>query len=176
MRNIWLISDTHFGHEGILKFVDDHDNLIRPGFDSLDHMNQRILDNISDNVKPGDILYHLGDVYFSSVRAESALKQFKSMPFKKRLILGNHDDAKDKRLQEIFGKIVLWRIFKEHNVMLTHVPIMPDSFRKVEYNVHGHIHEKESFSMNHINVCVEKTNYMPVHIDDVMKYKKKFNG
>jgi len=174
MRNIWFISDTHFGHENILKFVDENDNLIRPGFDSISHMNQRILDNITDNVKAGDTLYHLGDVYFSKEKSESSLKQLKSMPFKKRLILGNHDDGKDKNLYDIFGKIVVWRLFKDHNFLATHVPIMPDSFRKVEYNAHGHIHEKESFSLNHINLCVEKTNYMPVHIDDVMKYKKKY--
>jgi len=170
-RQIWLISDTHLGHENVLNFEDESGVKIRTGFDHLDHMNEKIMDNLNDNVKTGDILYHLGDVYFSKIRAQKALGHFKALPFKKRLILGNHDDALDPNLHDIFGKIMLWRIFKEFNCVCSHIPLREESFRKVEYNVHGHIHEKESPSPFHINVCVERTNYMPVPIEEVMKGK-----
>ena len=63
MKNIWLISDTHFFHSNILKFTDDNGELIRGKlFDTVEQMNECMLDNWNSVVKPGDIVYHLGDV------------------------------------------------------------------------------------------------------------------
>lgn len=171
MRNIWFTSDWHLGHKNILTFRnDDTGQLIRPEFSSVEEMNECLFDNYNETVKPGDKVYFLGDVHFDK---KVGIK-LKNLPGQKRLILGNHDDLGDGVLLEVFKpkKIGLWRIFKDHNVILSHVPLHNSSFRKVEYNVHGHIHEKESPSDFHINVCVEKTGYRPVHIDDVMSYKK----
>jgi calcineurin-like phosphoesterase family protein len=170
MRQIWLISDTHLGHSNILNFETDGVK-VRPEFDNVDQMNDCIMDNLNDMVKPGDILYHLGDVYFNHSKAKKALGHFKALPFKKRLILGNHDNGTDPVLLDIFGKISMWRIFREYNCCLTHVPIHKESFRKFGYNVHGHIHEKPSYGLEYINVCVEKTGYKPVAIEEVMKGK-----
>ena len=173
MRQIWLISDTHFGHENILTFKREDGTPVRPEFDTVEQMDQCMLDHLNDMVKPGDSLYHLGDVYFSKTRAAKALGYLKAMPFKKRLLLGNHDDGKDPILHEIFGKIDMWRIFKEHNALLTHVPIYPAEIRKVWYNIHGHIHEKPAPTDAHICVCVEHTGYKPVPIEEVMKGHNK---
>ena len=74
-----------------------------------------------------------------------------------------------------FQKIYMWRLFKEFNMLLSHVPIHKDSFRKVEYNVHGHIHEKAPYEQGYINVSVEKTKYSPVPIEEVIKrYKNQW--
>lgn len=62
-RDIWLISDTHFNHANILKFTDSRTGLpVRPGFESVDHMNEHMIERWNSVVKPGDIVYHLGDV------------------------------------------------------------------------------------------------------------------
>lgn len=170
MRDIWLTSDLHLGHKNILAFINDKTGeFIRPGFSSVEEMNELIFDNWNETVKPGDKVYVLGDVHFDK---KVGIK-LKNLPGQKRLILGNHDDLNDGVLTEVFKKITLWRIFKDHNIILSHVPMHESSFRKVEFNVHGHIHEKESPSDFHINVCVEKTGYKPVHIDDVMNYIRK---
>jgi len=174
MANIFVVSDTHFNHENILKFTNSKTGeLIRPGFKDLDHMNETIIDNWNKIITPEDKVYHLGDVYFGSQqKAELILSRLNG---KKRLIVGNHDViyGKGNVLQKYFQKIYMWRLFKEFDMCLTHVPIHQDSFRKVNYNVHGHIHEKESPGEQYINVCVEKTKYKPVPIEEIIKRYKK---
>lgn len=176
MTEIFVISDTHFNHKNILGFKDKNDKYFRGDlFKDVTEMNEKIIHNWNKVVKPQDKVYHLGDVYFGGQKeADDILSRLMG---KKRLIVGNHDVVygKGNILHKHFQKIYMWRLFKEFNMVLTHVPIHPDSFRKVEYNVHGHIHEKDSPSKEYINVCVEKIDYTPVHIEDIVKsYGSKF--
>ena len=174
MANIWVISDTHFSHENILKFTDKDGKKFRGDlFKDVDHMNETIIQNWNSVVKPEDKIYHLGDVYFGSQqKADGILSRLNG---KKRLIVGNHDCiyGKGNVLQKYFQKIYMWRLFKEFDMCLTHVPIHEDNFRKVNWNVHGHIHQNDSSKGPYINICVEKTNYTPVNIEDIIrKYGK----
>lgn len=168
-KNIWVISDTHFNHDNIIKYCN------RPFVDAKE-MNEAIVSNWNETVKDGDIVYHLGDVYmgvhpdpkYSNERLITSLKG------RKRLILGNHDNGKDQVLQRTFQKISIWRMFVEHGLMLSHVPIHPGSFRhKTTINVHGHTHDNivvDDFGnpdYRYLNVCVDKTNFYPVHIDSL---------
>ena len=168
MHDIWVISDTHFNHENILNFVDKDGNKIR-SFHDVHHMNEIMIQNWNKLIRPQDKVYHLGDVYFGSQQsAEHVLSRLNG---KKRLIVGNHDTiyGKGNILQKYFQKIYMWRLFKEFNMCLTHVPIHNSSFRKVEYNVHGHIHQQKSPTDQHVCVCVEHTDYAPVPIEEVLK-------
>lgn len=168
MSNIWVVSDTHFNHANILEFTGEDGKCFRK-FKDLDHMNETMIENWNRVVKPQDKVYHLGDVYFGN--QQDAEKILSRLNGKKRLIVGNHDViyGKGNVLQKHFQKLHMWRLFKEFNMLLSHVPIHETSFRKVEYNVHGHIHEKNSPSKQHINICVEKTGYTPVNIEDVIR-------
>ena len=53
-KDIWIISDTHFQHENILKFEPT-----RPGSTIQEH-DEALIDNWNSVVKPGDKVYHLG--------------------------------------------------------------------------------------------------------------------
>jgi calcineurin-like phosphoesterase family protein len=53
-NKVWFTSDTHFGHSGIIKFCD------RP-FESVDEMNQILIDNWNSVIPPDGIVFHLGD-------------------------------------------------------------------------------------------------------------------
>lgn len=171
MKNIWVISDTHFNHSNILNFKDKQDKKFRGDlFKDISHMNETMIENWNSVIKPEDKVYHLGDVYFG--RQDEADNILSRLNGKKRLILGNHDDGKDSVLKKHFQKIMLWRIFKEFNCLLSHVPIHRESFRKVDYNVHGHIHEKPSYGKEYINVSVEQISYTPVHIEDLARRAK----
>ena len=67
MKDIWLISDTHFGHENILSFRHGGPDgpLIRGNlFSSVEEMDECMIDQWNKYVKPGDKVYHLGDVFF----------------------------------------------------------------------------------------------------------------
>lgn len=168
MRDVWVISDTHFFHSNIIKYCN------RPFKDSIE-MDEVIRENWNKTVKPGDIVWHLGDVYFGKAKREESPYDFlKTLNGKKRLILGNHDNALDQNLQKAFEKIVMWRMWPEFGILFSHVPIHADSFRyKCEVNIHGHCHDKIVYGEDgwadkrYRNVCVEHTNYFPVHIDSL---------
>lgn len=161
---IWLVSDTHFGHKNILTFEDDYGNLIRPGFSSVEEMDELIVQNWNNVISDGDKVYHLGDVFFGD-----GWKHLSRLKGKKRLILGNHDDGKNKHLQQHFGKIYMWRVFYDLKVVLTHVPILLYNKGKFSSNIHGHIHQNNSPTLDHYNVSVEKTGYKLIALDDVVK-------
>lgn len=159
-RNIWVISDTHFGHDNIIKYCD------RPFADSKE-MNEALVENWNSVVKDGDIVYHLGDVYFGEKGRSVLLSE--RLKGRKRLILGNHDSGKDQTLHRYFQKIEVWRMFPEFGLLLTHVPVHESTLnpRKCKINIHGHIHEKDSPSEFHRNVSVEKINYTPINIEEL---------
>jgi calcineurin-like phosphoesterase family protein len=167
MRDIYVISDTHFGHENILKFVDSEEKPLRE-FHDVWHMNEHIIDRWNKTVKDNDIVYHLGDVYFS--KGHEVLPRLRGH---KRLILGNHDDGKCEHLHAAFEKILMWREFKEFDCIMTHVPIHESSLYKRKYNLHGHVHKGSHRGLiqdeRYINCCVEVRDYTPIAIEELVK-------
>jgi len=175
VKNIWLISDTHFFHSNILKFTDDNGELIRGKlFDTVEQMNECMLDNWNSVVKPGDIVYHLGDVMMGN--KEEFKKYWKQLNGSKRLIVGNHDDIKWMAQNELFTKILMWRMFTEFGLLLSHVPIHESGLRRgsptdetapMLLNIHGHIHQNPPPSANHRCVSVEQINYTPINLEEL---------
>jgi len=167
MRDIFIISDTHFGHENILKFVDTEGAPLRQ-FHDVHHMNEHMVECWNKTVKDSDIVYHLGDVYFD--KGYEILPRLRG---RKRLILGNHDNGKSDFIQKHFQKVLMWREFEEFNCVMTHVPIHESGLYKRKYNLHGHVHKGSHRGLiedeRYINCCVEVHNYTPVAIEDLVK-------
>lgn len=161
MRNIWVVSDTHFNHENIIKYCN------RPFSDVWD-MNEILIQNWNAVVKDSDIIYHLGDVYMGDGAHwfQSIAPRLRG---RKRLILGNHDNGKDQTLQKVFQKIVLWRVFREFGLLLSHVPVHPNTLNdRWPVNVHGHIHNNENdYGPQYRNVSVEVIDYTPVNLESL---------
>lgn len=150
----------------MLRFTDSTTGaLVRPGFTSVEEMDEHMVDCWNSVVKDDDIVYHLGDVYMNGNRGTTILPRLKG---RKRLILGNHDNGKDQNLLRCFQKIMMWRMFPEFNCVLTHVPIHESGLNRVEYNLHGHIHQNASPTARHINCCVEVQDYTPKHIEELV--------
>jgi calcineurin-like phosphoesterase family protein len=152
------------------KFKQPDGSAMRP-FKSVQEMNETIVANWNAIVRDNDKVYLLGDI---SMRYGSMLTELMfRLKGHKRLIPGNHDDLKEPSLLYCFEKASIWRIFKEHNFICSHVPLHPESFRHVEYNVHGHLHHNLVLDANglpdphYINVCVEHTNYTPISVDEI---------
>lgn len=173
MARIFIISDTHFGHHNILNFTATDGSKIRT-FQDTAHMDEHMVECWNDTVNNDDIIYHLGDVYFG--QGHEVLPRLKG---RKRLILGNHDNGKDQNLLKHFQKISLWRMFPEYGVLLTHVPAHPSAFEyKNMKNIHGHIHQNTTMTLNedgtqvpdlrYINVSVEKIDYTPVSLESLV--------
>lgn len=177
-RDIWATSDTHFQHGNILNFTLPNGNFVRPEFSCVEEMDETIIQNWNSVVKKGDLVYHLGDVFMGD--KETFCKLWPRLNGKKRLVIGNHDDVIYMSRGGFFSKITESRIFKEFGIVFTHRPMhvrglltlydkrgtYPDD---AEYmtNVHGHIHAHNSPEGPYRNICVEKTNYTPVNIEDL---------
>lgn len=168
--NIWVISDTHFGHDAIIGYCN------RP-FADIDEMDEHMIDRWNSVVKPVDKVYHLGDVFMgSTLRANQNLHRLNG---KLRLIVGNHDVINTQSpLMHHFQKISMWRIFKEFGLLLTHVPVHPDNISSIGKkndgtpyheltNIHGHIHNNPSPEGRYRCVCVEQINYTPINIEEL---------
>lgn len=165
-KDIWVTSDTHFFHENVIKYSN------RP-FKDAKEMNECLVDNWNSVVKPGDKVYHLGDVAMGPEHREELPSLLSKLNGSKRLIVGNHDDIPWLSKGGWFKKVMLWRVFTEWNLLLTHVPIHESSIHERivvagGVNVHGHIHTYDSPNGPYFNACVEKHNYTPIHIEDIL--------
>lgn len=90
-QKIWFTSDTHYGHSNICSATTKWSNKDKVrSFDSLEQMNQTLINNINDKIKEDDILFHLGDWSFGGL--DNIWKFRKLIKCKNiYLILGNHD-------------------------------------------------------------------------------------
>lgn len=79
---IWLTSDTHFGHQGVLAFAG------RPFADIVEH-DEDLVARWNAVVRPRDTVWHLGDYALGD--AENARRVFERLNGRKRLVRGNHD-------------------------------------------------------------------------------------
>lgn len=171
MADIWVISDTHFNHKNILNFTDFSGKKVRD-FASVDEMNEVMIERWNECVKPGDKIYHLGDVFFGHI--DWIVNNWHRLNGKKRLVVGNHDDIPNIVKRGMFEKVEMWRMFSEFNLLLTHVPVHESTLGERRFkdrpmiNVHGHIHSNPSPSLLHRCVCVEQIDYRPVNIEELM--------
>ena len=170
MANTWVISDTHFNHAGILTFKDYAGKPPRV-FDSVEQMNECMMDNWVSVVKPGDTVIHCGDVLFGMDKVEWLEANFAKLPGKKRLVLGNHDNVKF--LAPFFKDIQLW-IDSIPGLILTHTPLHPTTLAERHrwgdepmLNVHGHIHSNPSPEGPYKCVCVEQINFTPINVEEL---------
>lgn len=168
MTNIFLISDTHFGHTNICKFVRDDSSPLRP-WNDIDKMDADLVQKWNAKVSVDDLVYHLGDV----VMNRKKLWILQNLKGRKRLVLGNHDrwdyDDYSKYFECVYGSTQL------DGYWLTHIPIQADTIQpRGVANIHGHLHYKDISDPRYFNVSVEMINYEPIALDDLkIKLKEK---
>lgn len=175
MANIFLISDTHFGHANILNFkYKDAMGIVHPmrEFKDVNHMNEHMIACWNEIVRPQDKVYHLGDIAMNP----------KDIPIiarcngHKRLVLGNHDPKVMKLLTPYFEAIYSSRQLDK--LFLTHIPIHPESMGKCLANVHGHVHNNVPqlfFGPKYYNVSVEVLDYKPIALETLQALLRKRN-
>ena len=172
-QNTFVISDTHFGHQGIIEF----ENVYRGHFKNAEEMDECMVERWNAVVKPNDLVYHLGDVAF-----KNQYDIVKRLNGTKALIFGNHDNGVTiQRFMEIgftqfFG---MKRIGREY--FFTHCPM--HRFELNMYpdmkNVHGHIHSRLVLDKtlkpdsDYINVGVELTDFKPIALEELPTFQKK---
>lgn len=169
MANLFLISDTHFGHANFLKFVKEDGTLIRK-FDSVEDMDETMVNNWNKVVNKNDQVYHLGDVSI----ARKNIKILEQLNGKKVLVRGNHDIFKISDYLPYF-KDVRGTHRLDKSFLLSHYPLHESTLYDGLINFHGHIHHKRvMLNENYINpkyfnCCVEHHNYTPIPFEIAKK-------
>lgn len=157
--NTWFTSDTHWGHKNAVHFSG------RP-FADVEEMDEALIANWNAVVKKDDRVYHLGDFAWTPQRAKEVRPRLNGNI---RLIVGNHDNIPALAATGMFQRMHLWRAFKDWGFVATHIPLAATELRVDGFNVHGHKHDDFTHAEpHHINVCVENTNYRPLHVDEVL--------
>ena len=173
MAEIFIISDTHFGHTGMCKFLRKDGTKVRP-WDDVSEMDAAMIENWNRAVRPRDRVIHLGDVAIN----KKYLNVLGRLNGDKILIKGNHDKFKLKVYTEYFKDIRGTHKFNS-NFILSHYPIHPECLSSNQWNFHGHIHHKSVLLDNgeidprYFNCCVEHLNYTPMPIEKAMKKARK---
>jgi len=171
MANIFFCSDHHFYHQNILTFKRDDGTPLRE-FQDVNHMNEIMVQRHNERVRPGDKVYFLGDVTMS--RNAKGLEILGRMNGEKVLIKGNHDLCKPQQYLEYFKDIRGSHQFD--GMILTHIPIHPDSLARWGVNVHGHLHYQvvrlplsQIPDRRYYNVSMERINYTPISLEEIKK-------
>lgn len=171
----FFVADHHFWHHNILTFKSKAGTLIRDGFEDIDDMHDFIIEQHNKVVAPDDKVYFLGDVVMRNTA--KWFKILEGMNGTKILIKGNHDNAKLSIYQQHFKDVRATHLLKavvtkkiNFKVILSHIPIHPESLGK-NFNIHGHIHDKEIQDERYINVSLEQLPYYkPVEWEEIMNY------
>ena len=168
MKNIFVVSDHHFGHANICKFLNDDGTKVRP-WDDVDEMDEVLIQNHNKVVGHNDKCYFLGDVTFS----KKHLHKIARLNGDKVLIKGNHDNLKLSDYIPYFRDIRACHVL--FNLIMTHIPIHEQELKRFKLNLHGHLHGNlvrdkwGNPDPRYKNVCVEHTNYTPIPFDDLFK-------
>ena len=167
MPAVFLVSDTHFGHAGVCRFLREDGTKLRP-WDNPEEMDEYMVEAWNKKVRPNDKVYHLGDVVIN----RRALKILALLNGDKVLIRGNHDIFRDTEYRHYFREIRAYHVM--NGMILSHIPIHSDSLGRFGTNIHGHLHSNRVMQDGVIDtryhcVCVEQTDFAPILFEDVIK-------
>jgi calcineurin-like phosphoesterase family protein len=175
MPAVFLVSDTHFGHAGVCRFMrNDGVTKLRP-WDTAEEMDEAMITAWNERVRPNDKVYHLGDVVIN----RKALGIMRRLNGDKVLIRGNHDIFKDTDYREHFRELRAYHVM--NGMILSHIPIHSESLGRFGVNIHGHTHANrvmlpgfngkitDIVDVRYHCVCVEQTDFSPILFEDVIK-------
>ena len=188
MPAVFLVSDTHFGHAGVCRFMrNDGVTKLRP-WDNPEEMDEFMVKAWNERVRPNDKVYHLGDVVIN----RKALSIMHRLNGDKVLIRGNHDIFRDDEYRQHFRELRAYHVM--NGMILSHIPVHPESLGRFGVNIHGHLHTNRvkkilgvdvrtgEFKYSNENdpryhcVCVEQTDFRPILFEDVIKRIKEEGG
>ena len=136
----WITSDTHWGHQNIMKFCPVSRARFR---NEVDYMNEAMVREWNDLIEPADLVYILGDVAF--LPAQKAAEYMKRCNGTKILVEGNHDRKalNDPTFRKCFKEVhkYLDINYNGTKVVMFHYPIAEwDQMHRGAVHFHGHLH------------------------------------
>lgn len=161
----YYVADAHFGHKNVIGLSN------RP-FNTVEEMNEALVENWNKRVKGNDRVYILGDLFYRFDGYREILKRLKG---KKYLILGNHDaswveeymvtkeEEKTQKSDTLPHKSYRFKDMKEDlgtcfedvsqilqitdgdvGCLLCHYPLLTYKHEKRLFMIHGHLHSDTS--------------------------------
>lgn len=183
-QGIWFTSDTHFWHRNIIEYTG------RP-FGSVEEMNEVLIRNWNDRVKPEDIIFHLGD--FAHCGSQKLKEILDTLNGRKYLILGNHDWRTFKAghsqhfeaiTQQMYIKILGRKLYLNHFPFLCFTGTYKNP-EEATWQLFGHIHSgprnvnaKDNSRIQYLwpeqyDVGVDNNEYCPVNWYEIVEIMKK---
>ena len=164
--NIWFTADTHFGHRGILKHCH------RP-WDTIEEMNDGLIENWNEVVKPKDVVWHLGDFGWGPDIDNWVLRLNGTI----NLLLGNHDDRHKKRLTELLPFVGDVRYLRHEGERFWLSHYAHRTWRNSNhgsYHLFGHSHGDLDPFRRSMDVGVDAMDYHPVNLDEVIRMLDRY--
>jgi len=185
---VWITSDTHFGHKNLVRGVTGwrtQDGQIpidsTRDFQTIEKMNQQLVDNINNMVGQDDTLIMLGDVSFGGFDNIGIFLE-RLVCHNIHLILGNHDHHIDNDRDYVQKRFLSVQHYLEVNIegkdfVLCHYPLQSwHGLAKGVIHLHGHLHlpkHRKFGDGKKMDVGMDGNDLEPYSITDIIKIMDK---
>jgi calcineurin-like phosphoesterase family protein len=173
LNDIWLTADEHYNHDNIIKFCG------RP-FADVKEMKEAFIENHNKVVKPGDRVYHLGDMFWRTTTVTEAIEIVTRLNGQHYYIYGNHDEVfrknppvrnmfiwcRDAENLKVDGYPHIWLSHYAHRVW--------NGSHRGAYHLYGHTHNAlpQDGSLS-FDVGVDAQKFAPISLEEVHVRMKK---
>jgi len=185
---VFITSDTHYGHKNICRGVTNwrtQDGEIPVGstrdFETIEQMNNRLVNAINNVVGQDDTLIMLGDVSFGGFENIGIFLD-RLICKNIHLILGNHDTHIENNRENIQSRFLSVQHYLEVNIndknfVLCHYPLQSwNGLNKGVIHLHGHVHlpaNRKFGNGKRMDVGVDGNDMVPYSIDAIIKIMNK---
>ena len=186
--NVFITSDTHYNHKNIVRGVTNwrtQDGKVpvdsTRDFQTIEQMNERLIDGINHFVGQDDTLIMLGDVSFGGFDNIGIFLE-RLVCHNIHLILGNHDHHIDRNYDFVQKRFLSVQHYLEINIndrnfVLCHYPLQSwHGMNKGVIHLHGHVHLPENRKFGNgkkMDVGVDGNGMDPYSIDEIIKIMDK---
>jgi len=185
---VFITSDTHYAHKNICRGVTDwrtQDGEIPVGstrdFETIEQMNDRLVNAINNVVGQDDTLIMLGDVSFGGFENIGIFLD-RLICKNIHLILGNHDTHIENNRENIQSRFLSVQHYLEVNIndknfVLCHYPLQSwNGLNKGVIHLHGHVHlpaNRKFGNGKRMDVGVDGNDMVPYSIDAIIRVMNK---
>jgi calcineurin-like phosphoesterase family protein len=185
---VYITSDTHFGHKNIVRGVTNwrtQDGEVpidsTRDFQTIEQMNERLIDGINHFVGQDDTLIMLGDVSFGGFDNIGIFLE-RLVCHNIHLILGNHDHHIDRNRDFVQGRFLSVQHYLEVNIegqdfVLCHYPLQSwHGLNKGVIHLHGHVHlspNRKFGNGKRLDVGMDGNGMDPYSISEIIKIMDK---
>lgn len=132
---LWFTSDTHFGHQNIIKWCG------RP-WETAEEMDKALIQEWNNVIPKDGVVFHLGDFCFGGALEWKNIR--KSLNGKIYLVMGNHDSSASQPMlslfEKIYGGVARLRADKQE-IWASHFPLLCwTGSERGSWNLFGHVH------------------------------------